>query len=93
MEAVALSRDSGVLWGIGQRLYKYVSKSEPTEGGIKSFMNVCPPFRGYCYALVMSWYNWSLRVPTKTATAGRSELMMAAYLPPAGEADSRSNRA
>ncbi len=82
-EAVAISvRDRGVLWGIGQRLYKYVSRDEPTEGEIKSFMEACPPFRAACHGLVMAWYNWSLRVhDDHTATAGRNDLMTASYLP------------
>jgi hypothetical protein len=49
-EAVAISvRDGGILWGVGQRLYGYVAKSEPTEAEIRSFMNACPPFRAACY--------------------------------------------
>jgi hypothetical protein len=48
-EAVAISvRNGGVLWGVGQRLYRYVAKSEPTEADIKSFMDACPPFRAAC---------------------------------------------
>jgi len=85
-EAVAISvRDGGVLWGVGQRLYKYVSKSEPTEAEIRSFMDVCPPFRAACYGLVMAWYNWSLRAQDdRTLAAGRNDLMTAAYLPYCG---------
>jgi hypothetical protein len=71
-EAVAISeRDGGVLWGVGQRLYRYVSKKEPTEAEIKAFMDACPPFRAACYGLVMAWYNWSLRIQEdEKATAG-----------------------
>jgi hypothetical protein len=85
-EAVGISvRDAGVLWGVGQQLYKYVSQSEPTEAEIRSFMDACPPFRAACYGLVMAWYNWSLRVQDdETPTAGRNDLMTAAYLPYCG---------
>ena len=82
-DAVTIAlRDAGVLWGLGQRLYKYVPKREPSEAEIKSFMDVCPPFRAACYGLVMAWYNWSLRPQDdQTATAGRNDLMTATYLP------------
>lgn len=84
-EAAAIAvRDNGVLWGLGQAMYKYVSRKEPTEVEIKSFMDVCPPFRAACYGLVMAWYNWSLRVQDgkkQADKAGRNDLMMATYLP------------
>lgn len=44
-------------------------------------MDACPPFLAACYGLVMAWYSGSLRVQDGTATAGRNDLMMAAYLP------------
>lgn len=82
-KAVAIVEiEGGFLWGLGQRLYKYISKKEPTESDIKSFMDVCPPFRAACYGLIMAWYNWSLRdLRAQKSTAGRNDLMMAAYLP------------
>jgi hypothetical protein len=80
-DAVAIAeRDGGVLWGLGQEVYS-VSKKRPTDAEIKSFIDICPPFRAVCYALVMAWYNGSLRRQGGTATAGRNDLMMAAYLP------------
>lgn len=84
-DAVAIAeRDGGVLWTFAKWLYKPIAKTEPTEEEIKSFVEVCPPFRAACYGLVMAWYNWSLRVQDGTATAGRNDLMMAAYLPYCG---------
>jgi hypothetical protein len=81
-EAVAIAAtDGGVLWGIGRGLYRYVSDNEPTEAGVRAFMDVCPPFRAACYGLVMAWYNGSLRALDGTPTAGRNDLMMAVYLP------------
>jgi hypothetical protein len=70
-----------VLWGLGQLLYGHVSPAPVTEDEIKSFMEVCPPFRAACYGLVMAWYNYSLRPPDGPAAAGRNDLMMATYLP------------
>ena len=78
---VIAARDKGTLWFLGRQLYKYVSGSEPSEGEIRALMEVCPPFRAACYGLVMAWYNGSLRVRDGTCTAGRNDLMMAAYLP------------
>jgi hypothetical protein len=87
-DAVAIAaRDRGVLWGFGQRLYKHVSQEEPTELQVRSFMEVCPPFRAACYGLVMAWYNWSLRPHNgkkQPDKAGRNDLMMATYLPYCG---------
>lgn len=81
-EAVAIAaRDGGVLWSFGRSLYQKVSEKQPSEAEIKSFMDACPPFRAACYGLVMAWYNWSLREQDGTPTAGRSDLMMATYLP------------
>jgi hypothetical protein len=82
-EAVAIAvRAGGVLWGVGQRLYRHVSGSEPAEADVRSFMDACPPFRAACYGLVMAWYNFSLRPQQDTTPpAGRNDLMTAAYLP------------
>jgi hypothetical protein len=81
-DAVAIAvRDEGVLWGVGEVLYGYISGKEPSEAEIKTFMNICPPFRAACYGLVMAWYNWSLRPHGGIPAAGRNDLMTAAYLP------------
>lgn len=76
--------ENGVLWGFGQELYRFVAGSTPTEAEIKAFMEVCPPFRAGCYALVMAWYDGGLKPPSPEATTGRNDLMMAAYLPYCG---------
>ena len=73
--------EGGVLWGFGQELYRYVAGRTPTEAEIRTFMDVCPPFRAGCYALVMAWYVGGLRPLSHESSAGRNDLMMAAYLP------------
>ena len=75
--------EGGILWGIGTELYRYVTGSTLTEVEIKRFMEVCPPFRVACYALVLSWYVGALklRLPEENSPAGRNDLMMAVYLP------------
>ncbi len=84
-EAVAIATlEGGVLWGIGRELYRYVAGSTPTEAEIKAFMEVCPPFRCACYGLVMAWYDGALRLQDGKPSAGRNDLMMAAYLPYCG---------
>jgi hypothetical protein len=81
-DAVAIAeRDGGVLWAFGKWLYEPIAKPEPAEDQMRSFIEVCPPFRAACYGLVMAWYNWSLRIRDGRPTAGRNDLMMAAYLP------------
>jgi hypothetical protein len=81
------SSEGGLLWGIGTELYRYVAGSTLTEAEIKRFMEVCPPFRAACYALVMSWYVGALklRLPEENSPAGRNDLMMAVYLPYCGK--------
>ncbi len=76
--------EGGVLWGIGRELYRYVTGSTPTEAEIKTFMEMCPPFRAACYALVMAWYEGALKPPREEPSAGRNDLMMAVYLPYCG---------
>ncbi len=82
-EAVAIATmQGGVLWGLGQRLYEFVSRQTPSEAEINSFMSACPPFRSVCYALVMAWHNGALRPNDgQKDRAGRIDLMMAACLP------------
>lgn len=80
-DAVAIATmDGGTLWGLGQGLYKVTGK-EPTEAEIRTFMDICPPFRAACYGLVMAWYKGSLRMRDGTPTSGRNDLLMATYLP------------
>jgi hypothetical protein len=67
----------------GQKYYKWFSGKELTEAEAKCFMEVCPPFRAYCYGTVMAEYNWALRAHdgTRRPSAGRNDLNMAVYLP------------
>jgi hypothetical protein len=81
-EAVAIAAmDKGMLWFFGRELNKYVSGNELSDVETGALMEACPPFRATCYGFVMAWYNGSLRVRDGTPTAGRNDLMMAAYLP------------
>lgn len=79
--AVIAGMDGGVLWSFGRALYEDLAENEPNETEIKKFMHVCPPFRGLCYSLVMAWYDGSLGLQDGRPTAGRNNLLMAAYLP------------
>ena len=83
--AEASTKPGGVLWGFGIGLYKHALEGrapELSDAEIKAFIDVCPPFRAACFALVKAWFNHSL-CPTHDGTpkAGRNDLMMAAYLP------------
>jgi hypothetical protein len=75
-----------VLWGLGKGLYDRATGNTADAGisddEVKVFIDVCPPFRAACYALVMAWFNYSLS-PThvRIPKAGRNDLMMAFYLP------------
>jgi hypothetical protein len=83
-EAVSMAaEDGGFLWKFGHWLYESCSGKVLTEAETKSFIEVCPPFRAVCYGLVMAAYNWPLRAHdgNRRASAGRNDLLMAAYLP------------
>jgi hypothetical protein len=80
------SHDGGVLWGFGQILYAHVTASSLSEKEIHVFMDLCPPFRAACYALVMGWHDGALKpnFPDENQPAGRNDLLMATYLPYCG---------
>jgi hypothetical protein len=77
----AVATGAAEYWG--QKHYKSFSGSELTETEVQSFMEVCPPFRAYCYGTVMAEYNWALRAydGNKRPSAGRNDLYAAVYLP------------
>jgi hypothetical protein len=60
-------------------------KCEPdTEmSTVQHFIDNCPPFRAQLCALLMSWYNTSLRDGNQSEkfAAGRNDLFMSVYLP------------
>ena len=53
------------------------------EPEIKAFMEKCPPFRAFAYALCLSWYDRGIRDPKigPAFGAGRNDMMMSVYLP------------
>ena len=57
-------------------------KAEPdtNPATVQDFIDNCPPFRAQLCALLMSWYNTSLREGEKFA-AGRNDLFMSVYMP------------
>jgi hypothetical protein len=50
---------------------------------VQHFIDNCPPFRAQLCALLMSWYNTSLREDSTSEkfAAGRNDLFMSVYLP------------
>ena len=81
-QAVAIAKtETSILCAVGQGLYAKVATTEPTEAEINSFMDICPPFRASCYAVLGSWYDCALKHPAPKRPAGRNDHMMAAYLP------------
>jgi len=73
----------GILWGLGRTIYKAVTKADVDEPQIKAFMEKCPPFRAFAYALCLSWYDRGIRDPKigPAFGAGRNDMMMSVYLP------------
>jgi len=81
-QAAAIARKkTSILFAIGQGLYEKVATIKLSDAEIKTFMDICPPFRASCYAVLGSWYDCSLKHPPPKKPAGRNDHMMAAYLP------------
>ena len=77
----------GALGGFGRILYSRITGRDIAEAEIMAFMDVCPPFRATCYALVMDLcvHGLGIRLQGDLPPAGRNDLMMAAYLPYCGQ--------
>jgi hypothetical protein len=75
--------DGGLVWGFGKGLYDYAAGTDASETTIRQFMGSCPPFRSVVYALLLVWYDRSLRDrhTAEKFRAGRLDLFMAIYLP------------
>jgi hypothetical protein len=83
-----------VLIGLGKSMYDAGlrfdaalrgDKIEPDTDAatVQHFIDNCPPFRAQLCALLMSWYNTSLREgnTSEKFAAGRNDLFMSVYLP------------
>jgi hypothetical protein len=75
--------DSGLMWGIAKGLYDKVARTLATDESIRDFVDRCPPFRSVVYALLMTWYDRSLRAlpDGQRFHAGRNDQFAAVYLP------------
>lgn len=78
--------DGGLFWHVARGLYQRVTGTPVNDGELRDFEEVCPPFRAVCYALMMAWYNFALKLqqPNEPDPPGRNDLLMAVYLPYCG---------
>lgn len=78
--------EGGLFWRVAGMLYGRVAGTAPSETELRSFADVCPPFRVVCYALLMGWYNFALKLQQSDEPdpPGRNDLLMAVYLPYCG---------
>jgi hypothetical protein len=87
--------EGGSFWNTARLLYEgafglnsavdtsVVLASPPDEAALKSFLDACPPVRGFVYALELTLYDRSLR-PARVGPAykaGRNDQMMSVFLP------------
>src|SRR5208282_182455 len=79
----AIAGKSLTTWKMGKWLYDPVAKSDVNEASIKEFIAACPPFRALIHALLMSYYNHSLRDRQigEKLSAGRNDMLMSVCLP------------
>ena len=75
--------ENGVFWSMARGLYERAAKMPATDASIQHFVEACPPFRCAVYAMLMAWYDRSLRDWNggEKFHAGRNDLFMAVYLP------------
>jgi len=79
-EAIA---QSGRTSRMGKWIYDRAAETYVNEATIKEFIDACPPFRAMIYALLMSYYDISLknRQTGERFTAGGNDLFMSVCLP------------
>lgn len=75
--------ENGLFWEIAKGLYNRAAVTPATDETIRLFAEACPPFRCVVYALLMAWYDRSMREYQggEKFHAGRFDLFMAIYLP------------
>jgi hypothetical protein len=75
--------DATLVWTMGKWIYDRGAETDASETTIKQFMDVCPPFCCLIYAMLMSWYNFSVRDPDtgEKFDAGGNDQFMSVYLP------------
>jgi len=75
--------DAPLIWKMGKWLYDRGADTKASTDTVKQFMGVCPPFRALIYAMMMSWYNFSVRDPNigERFNAGANDQYMSIYLP------------
>lgn len=56
-----LQGEGSLIWSMGKLLYDRAAETDASEATIKEFMKVCPPFRALIYAMLLSWYDRSVR--------------------------------
>jgi hypothetical protein len=78
---VIATEKTSILFAIAQSFYAKVATVNLSDVEIKNFMDVCPPFRASCYAVLGSWFDQARKYPPHKKLVGRNDHMMAAYLP------------
>jgi hypothetical protein len=74
--------EGGLFWEIAKGLYNRAAVTPATDETIRLFAEACPPFRCVLYALLMTWYDRSMRgyQGGEKFHAGRFDMFMAVYL-------------
>jgi hypothetical protein len=82
-EAVARSqREGSLILSIGKLLYNRAAQTDASASTMQYFIDACPPFRALIHAMLMSWYNLSVRDDKgERFEAGRNDMFMAVHLP------------
>ena len=75
--------ENGLFWGVAEDLYNFAARAPASAGTIRHFVDGCPPFRCLVYAILMAWYDRSLREYQggDRFPARQIDLFMAIYLP------------
>lgn len=81
-EVVTRLRESTLLGDTGKLLYDRATNANVSQTTVTGFTNVCPPFRALLYAILLSWYDLSIRDrhSGEKFQAGRNDMFMSVYL-------------
>jgi hypothetical protein len=82
-EAVARSqREGSLILSILKLLYHRTAQTDASASTMQNVIDPCPPLRALIHAMLMSWYNLSVRDDKgERLEAGRNDIFMAVHLP------------
>jgi hypothetical protein len=80
MRPYGVQGNGGQFWLFAEMLYESAVNLTPDESTVRNFVDVCPPFRAFLYALALTWYDRCIRPSSEEEfSAGRNDQIMTVY--------------